>query len=135
MAQDIGLDSAAGPSVTLLGANLATGGLSAATATVDFGAPQPLEIGYTLKLDAQASATGYVFLKIAWSHNNTDFSSSDNTETVASVLCTASTIKTKCGSFALRARYAKFYLQNESGGTINSASTSLALVDLFGDQA
>jgi len=135
MAQDIGLDSAAGPSVTLLGSNVSTGGTSAATPAVDFGDPQPLEIGYEIKLDAQASATGFAFLKVAWSHDNTDFSDSDNLETVASVLCTASTVKVKCGAFALRSRYAKFYLSNESGGTINSASTALVLTDIFGNQA
>ena len=135
MAQDIGFDSAAGPSVTLLGSNLTTGGLSAATSAVDYGDPQPLEIGYEIKLDCQASSTGFAFLKVAWSHDNTDFSDSDNIETVATIQCSASTVKVKCGSFALRSRYAKFYLSNESGGTINSASTALILTDIFVNQA
>ncbi len=135
MAQDIGLDSAAGPTVTLLGSNLTDGSTSAATSAVDFGDPQPLEIGYEVKLDCQASADDFAFLKVEWSHDNTDFSDASNAETVATIDCTASTVVPKVGSFAVRARHAKFILENQSGGTINSASSALILTDIFGNQS
>lgn len=138
MPQDIGFDlGTGGPSVTLLGSNLNTATLSALTSAADFGAPTPLETGFELKLDCQASAAGFAYLKAYWSHENTDFSSSDpdNGEVVAVVQCKASTVVTLVSTFPMRARYAKFALDNQSGGTINSAGTALALTDLFGDQA
>lgn len=135
MAQDTGLDFAAAPAVTLLGSNVADGAASALTTSVDLGTPAPLEVGYEIKLDCQASADDYAFLQVAWSHDDTDFSDTSNVETVASIDCTASTVAVKCGSFATRGRYLKFRLLNESGGAINSASTALVLFDIFGDQA
>lgn len=136
MAQDIGLDTATGgPAVTLLGSNLSDATRSALTAAVDFGAPQPLECGYEIKLDCQTSSDGFAYLEVAWSHDNADFSDTSNLETVAVIDCTASTVAVKVGSFPIRARYAKFALNNQSGGTINSESTALVLTDLFGDQA
>ncbi len=134
--QDIGLDLATGgPAVTLLASNLSTGSVSALTSAVDFGTPTPLECGYEIKLDAQVSAGNYAYLQVAWSHDNTDFSDTSNLETVAVIDCTASTVGVKAGTFPVRARYAKFALSNQSGGTINSAGTALILTDVFGDQA
>jgi hypothetical protein len=137
MAQDIGFDIAtSGPSITLLTTSLATGALSALTALADFGTPSPIEIGYTLKLDCQASATGYAYLKAYWSQNSADFTSSDpdNGEVVAVTLCKASTVVCKVGTFPLRARHVKLAIDNQSGGIIWSAGSSIAVVDLFGDQ-
>ena len=136
MAQDLGYDFAVGPTVTLLSADLATGSQSALTATVDFGNPGPLMFGWELILTTLASATGYCFLEVAWSHDNTDFSDTDNMETVTGVKCTASTDKKKIGSFPVRARYAKFRLNNQSGGSIDgtASNTALVLTDIFGNQ-
>ncbi len=135
MAQDIGLDlESGGPSVTLLSSNLTDGSESAQTAAADLGTPTPLGVGYELKLDCQASSDGFAFLKVAWSHDNTDFSNADNSEIIAQVDCTASTVVTKSGSFRARSRYVKFSLLNRSGGTINSASTALVLTDEFVNQ-
>lgn len=136
MAQDIGQDIATtGPTVTLLGSNLSDATTSAVTSAVDFGTPTPNNIHYEMKLDCQASADDLAFLHIVWSHDNTDFSDASNYETVAIADCTASTVTVKSGSFPCRARYAKFYLENQSGGTINSASTALLFWDGFGDFA
>lgn len=135
MAQDIGLDSAAGPTVTLLGSNLTTGSQSALTSSVDFGTPSPLEMGFEIKLDSQASSAAFAHIQVAWSHDDTDFSDTSNLETFASIDCTASTVGVKVGSFAIKARYAKFRIDNQSGGTINSASTAMILTDIFGNVA
>lgn len=136
MAQDLALDYTAGPSVTLLGGNLSDATTSSATSAVDFGAaPTPPEAGFELKLDCQTSSDALAYLHVVWSHDNSDYSDSSNKETIAVVDCTASTVAIKCGKFTLKARYCKFYLENQSGGTINSASTSLTLWDITGDQA
>lgn len=140
MAQDIGFDWAtAGPSVTLLGSNLADGSLSSATSAADFGTPTPLECGFELKLDCQASADLFANLWVVWSFDNSDFgvfaSGQNNGQLVTSVNCKASTVVVHVGAFPVMARYAKFYLENNTGGTINSASTALALYDGFIDVA
>ena len=70
-----------------------------------------------------------------WSHDDSDFSDVSNAETVVAVICTASTVAKKVGGFAVKARYAKFQLENQSGGTINSSATALLLFDTFGDIA
>lgn len=136
MAQDIGYDFAAAPTVTLLSANVSDGALSALTSSIDLGAPSPIKLGYELKLDVQVSGNDYAYLKVYWSHDNTDFtdSSPDNGEVVAVVDCTASTVCDKVGNFNVRGRYCKFALENQSGGTINSASTALVLTDIFINQ-
>jgi hypothetical protein len=134
MAQDIGYDFAAGPTVTLLSSNLTDASSSALTSAVDFGDPTPVAFGYELKLDGQASADGFAFLEAAWSHDNTDFSDTSNVEIVATVDCTASTVAVKVGASEIKGQYAKFRLRNESGGTINSASTALVLFDIFLNQ-
>ena len=137
MAQDIGYDFATGPTVTLLSSDLSTGNSSAFTSAVDFGNPGPLGFGFELILTTQASATGFCSLEIAWSHDNTDFSDEDNTELVTAVQCTASTDKKKVGAHTVKARYAKFRLVNESGGTIDgtASNTALVLTDIYGNQA
>ena len=134
MVQKIGLDNnTAGPTVTLLSSNLNTSLTSAATSSVDFGSPSPLEIGYEVKLDCQALADDQAYLEIMWSHDNSDFSDPLNAEIVVGIECTPSVIVPKSGSFSLKSRYAKFQLRNRSAGTINSASTALLLFDTFGD--
>lgn len=139
MAQDGGYDYAAGPSVTLLGSNVSDGAISAATSAVDFGAPTPFGCGFELKLDCQTSATDWASLIVVWSHDNTDFgvysATQQNGDRVAVVDCVASTTVVHVGQFPVKARYAKFYLENESGGTINSAGTALVLWDVFADIA
>jgi len=138
MAQDVGFDRATGgPTVTLLGGNLTTGSISAATSAVDFGDPQPLNCGFELKLDCQASAIEVATLIVVWSHDNTDFGvwavGQANGDIAAIIDCVASTVVPHVGEFPIKARYAKFYLQNDAGGTINSASTALILTDAFGN--
>ena len=135
MAQDLTVDFSSGSTVTLLGSNLSDGSASAATSAVDFGATAPFGFGFELKLDCQTSSDATATLNIAWSHDNTDFSDSDNYDAVTVVQCTASTVVVKCGAYGVYGRYCKFSLQNDSGGTINSASTALVLTDIAGDQA
>ena len=107
------------------------------TSAVDFGSPGPIAFGFELILTTLTSATAYCHLEIAWSHDNTDFSDTDNLETVAAVLCTASTDKKRVGAYPVKARYAKFRLRNESGGSIDgtASNTALILTDIFGDVA
>lgn len=136
MAQDIGYDFATGPTVTLLGSNLSDANTSAVTSAVDFGAaPTPFQCGFELKLDCQASSDNAAILLIHWSHDNSDFSDTSNPVVGTIADCTASTVAVKVGSFRIQGRYAKFSLQNDSGGTINSASTAVILWDISGDQA
>lgn len=137
MAQDIMYDFSAGPSVTLLSSDLTDGSQSAFTTAVDFGNPAPLGFGFELILTTLTGATSYCHLEIAWSHDNTDFSDTDNLELVTSVLCTASADKKRVGSYPIKARYAKFRLNNQSGGTIDgtASNTALVLTDIAIDQA
>ena len=136
MAQDIGYNFAAGPTVTLLGSNLSDGASSALTSSVDFGAaPTPVAVGAEIKLDAQASADDFADIEVFWSHDNTDFANGANPDVVYSFNCTASTVGIAVTTFPLLARYAKFRITNRSGGTINSASTAMILYDVHSDQA
>ena len=136
MAQDINYDFATGPTVTLLSSDLTDGSQSAFTSTVDFGTPTPVGFGYELILTTLASSTGKCALQVAWSHDNSDFSDADNAQNVAFVQCTASTDKKKVGSSAIMARYAKFRLDNQSGGSIDgtASNTALILTDISIDQ-
>jgi hypothetical protein len=137
MAQDLGHDFAAGPTVTLLSSDLTDGSQSAWTSAVDFGAPTPVGFGFELILTAMTGSAGAVGLEVAWSHDNSDFSDDDNGQLVTTVTTTASTDKKKVGASAVMARYAKFRLDNQSGGSIDgtSSNTALLLHDIFGDQA
>ena len=134
MAQDIGYDFATGPTVTLLGANLADGASSALTATVDFGTPTPVGCGMEIKLDSQASSGDFADIEVFWSHDNTDFSDGPNADVAYSFNCTASTLGIAVTAIPVKARYAKFRITNRSGGQINSASTTLFLFDIFYNQ-
>lgn len=135
MAQDSGQDFASGPAVTLLSADLTDGNQSAWTLAVDFGNPAPWGFGYELTLTCGTSASDKCGLQVAWSHDNVKFSDGDNAELVAAVDCAASSDVEKVGSYPVRARYAKFRLDNEAGGTIDgtSSNTALVLTDIFGD--
>ena len=137
MAQDIGYNFATGPTVTLLGSNLADGLSSALTSAVDFGAaPTPVACGAEIKLDCQASGDDFADIEAFWSHDNTDFSDTSNPDVIYSTNCTASTVVIAVTTFAIKARYAKFRIKNNSGGTINtSANTTLFLTDTHYDQA
>lgn len=136
MAQDVGYDFAAGPTVTLLSADLVDGAQSALTSAVDFGTPTPIAFGFELILTTLASAVDYCHLEIVWSHDNTDFGDTDNVQLVTSVKCTASTDKKIVGSAGVQARYAKFRLNNDSGGSIDgtASNTALVLTDVFFNQ-
>ncbi len=137
MTQDIGYDFAAGPTVTLLSSDLTDGSKSAWSSSVDFGDPTAVGFGWELILTTLTSAIAFCALEIAWSHDNSDFGDDDNAMQITSVLCTASADKKKVGSSAIQARYAKFRLNNNSGGSIDgtSSNTALILFDLFFDQA
>lgn len=137
MAQDIGYDFATGPTVTLLSSDLTDGSQSAWTSAVDFGTPTPLGFGYEAIITTLTSTTLNCNLEVAWSHDNTDFTDDDNPEIVAIINCTASADKKKIGAHGCRARYAKFRLDNMSGGSIDgtASNTALTLWDIFGDQA
>ena len=116
MAQDIGYDFASGPTVTLLSSDLTDGSSSTLTSAVDFGTPTPIGFGWELILTTITRSAGPVSLEVAWSHDNSDFSDSDNLEVVTVVTTTASTDKKRCGNYPIKARYAKFRLTNDSGG-------------------
>lgn len=137
MAQDNGQDFASGPSVTLLSADVSDGNTSTFTSAVDFGNPAPWGFGFELILTCAASADDWCSLEVAWSHDNSTFSDGDNAETVVSVDCTASSDVESVGAYPVRARYAKFRLNNESGGTIDgtASNTALVLTDIYGDLA
>jgi len=134
MGQDIGYDFATGPTVTLLGSNLADGAQSALTAAVDFGNPTPVGCGMEIKLDAQASADDFADIEVFWSHDNTDFSDGPNADVAYSFNCTASTVGVAVTAIPIKARYAKFRINNRTGGQINSASTAMILFDIFYNQ-
>ena len=136
MAQDQGYDFAAGPSVTLLSADVTTGNSSSLTSAVDFGTPTPVGFGYELIITAGAGAIGSVSLEVVWSHDNTDFSDTNNTQYIDSITCTASGDAKKVGATAIKARYAKFRITNNSGGTVDgtASNTALVLTDIFFDQ-
>jgi len=137
MTQDIGQDFAAGPSVTLLSADVTNSSSSSWTSAVDFGTPTPFGFGFELILTCGAGADGACNLEVAWSHDNSSFSDDDNGDYVTTVDCAASTDVEKVGSYPVRARYAKFRIVNSSGGTIDgtSSNTALTLWDIFGDSA
>ena len=144
MAQDVGMDRATAAD-TVTGAfidtdNPADGAQSGPTSAIDFGAVQPLTAAFELKLDCQASCTDYAMLIAVWSHDNTDYPTYDhdnemNGDIVAIVHCKASTVVIFNGEFDVKARYCKFYLHNESGGTINNSSSALLVWDGFADIA
>jgi len=136
MAQDTGYDFAAGPTVTLLSADLADGAQSTWTSAVDFGTPSPLGFGYEIILTGLTLADDDCALEVAWSHDNVDFSDDNNGQLVDVVDCVASSDAKKVGASAVKARYAKFRLANESGGSIDGTASNTALVlwDIFADQ-
>ena len=140
MAQDITLDFAAGPSVTLLSADVSDGASSSLTSAVDFGSTAPAEFGYELILTLGAgTATGYVALNVYWSHDNADFTDSGGGELVAvNANLTASGDNKLVGSYPVRGRYAKFNIDNESGGAAvdgTASNTALVLTDIAVNQA
>lgn len=137
MAQDYGYDSAtSGTSISaFLGSNTSDGSTAGPSTTADFGNPTALKCAYECILNARAGASAYAYLKVAWSHDNTDFSDASNLETIGVIDCTSLTSSVGVGVFMVRARYAKFYLENQSGGTINNAGSTLALWDVFSDLA
>lgn len=136
MPQDTGYDFAAGPTVTLLSADLLDGNQSPWTAAVDFGAPTPLGFGYEIILAGLVSADGDCALEVAWSHDNSDFSDNDNGQIIDIVDCTASADAKKVGASVIKARYAKFRLDNQAGGSIDGTASNTALVlwDIFANQ-
>ncbi len=138
MVQDTGLDFAAGPTApTLLSSDLADGSKSAWTASVNFGAPTPLGFGWELVLTTLTGCVNFCGLEVAWSHDNSTFSDDDNPQQITSVKCTASTDKQKVSSSAVMAQYAKFRLNNNSGGSIDGTSSNTAFVftDIFYNHA
>lgn len=138
MAQDLGQDIATGgPSVTFAAADVSDGTNSGLFGTVDFGSPSPVEIAFEWIQTCAASADGPAALHVHWSHDNSTFSDIDNGEPIVIMDCAASTDVEKVGSFPCRARYAKFSLHNESGGSLDNtgSNSALTLWDNFGDQA
>lgn len=137
MAQDVGYDFDTGPTVTLISSDVTTGSASALTATVDFGTPTPVAFGYEWILTTLASADGPVSLEVAWSHDNSDFSDTNNVELVDVMTVAASTDNKKCNSAAIKARYGKFRIKNDSGGSVDGTASNSALVlfDVFYDYA
>ncbi len=136
MAQDIGYDFAAGPAITLMSSDLTDTNASTLTAAVDLGSPTPVGVGYELIITGLTSADGFAFLELAWSHDNSDFSDLSNLERVATIDCVASADAKKVGAFEVKARYVKFRIQNETGGSIDgtSSNTAVILTDAFYNQ-
>jgi hypothetical protein len=139
MAQDLGIDQAAGPSVTILGADVTDGNAGGQTAIVDFGDPAPIEFGYELILTmAAGTVTGYVALRVYWAHDGTNAGAVGTGEVVATNTALASGGDSQInGAYPVKARYAKFDLLNNSGGATldgTASNTALTLYDLFGNQ-
>lgn len=139
MAQDLGFDVTAGPTVTLTSEDTADGSATTLSGSVNLGNPFPPEIGYEWILTMlSGTVTGYVELRAYWSQDGTDFSDQGSGETVAvNNNLTAAADNKKCGSFPARGQYVKFDFLNESGGAQidgTSSNTALVLTDLFGDQ-
>lgn len=140
MAQDIGLDYAAGPSVGgLFAANITAGNGDESTA-VDLGTPAPLAIGVEAKIvtgagtpDGNQSAV----ITARWSHDNTDFSDATNEEVIAVInIGTASTTFIKSFSTPVQGRYIKLnVLNDQSAGPDITTSSVITLTDIFLDQA
>ncbi len=136
MAQDIRIDfSGALTAPALLNANLADGAQSPLTASIDFGEQAPGEVNFRLELDCQSGSVNQASLQVSWSDNNTDFSDTENLDTIYSAKCQASTVVRVVNYFVVKSRYAKFRLDNDSGGAINSANTVFAFVPIAIDQA
>lgn len=138
MAQDLGQDIAtSGPSVTMPTSDVTDGSNTGLFGTVDFGTPTPLEAAFLWIQTTLTSADGPAFLHVHWSHDNSTFSDINNGEPVAVMYCAASTDVELGGSFPCRARYAKFSIHNESGGSLDftTSNSAISLWDNFGDQA
>lgn len=136
MPQDTGKDFAAGPTVTLLSADLTDTNASALTATVDLGTPTPVAIGYQLIVTGLTGAVDLAFLEGAWSHDNSNFSDLSNLGVLAFIVCAASADAKKSELFEVQGRYVKFRIDNQSGGTIDgtASNTALVLTDMFYNQ-
>jgi len=136
MAQDVGLDFAAGPTVTLISADVTDTNVSALTSSVDFGSPGPVAFGFHVILTVGASGVDFCYVEVAWSQDDTTFADLENLEIIASVDCQASVDVEAVGVVPLKGRYAKFRLRNESGGTIDgtASNTELKLFDVFYNQ-
>lgn len=138
MAQDIGLDTATeGPAVTMPTSDVTTTNVSTLSAILDFGSPTPIEIGYDWIQTTLTSCIDFAYLRFFWSHDGTNTSDIDNPDVIATLQCTASADKRLVGTFSTRARYAKFDILNQSGGTLDftSSNSDLTLYDVFGNQA
>jgi hypothetical protein len=140
MAQDLGVDQTAGPSVTIPTGDVTDTNATSQTAIVNFGNPFPPEMGYELTLTMAAGVvTGYVALRVYWAHDGTNAADVGSGEVVGidDGLTSGGDSQTN-GSFKVKAQYAKFDLLNESGGATldgTASNTALVLYDLFGDQA
>lgn len=137
MAQDIGLDLATGgPTVTMPTVDVTDGNTSTLIGSLDFGTPTPLEIGFEWIQTTLASAVDFAYLQVLWSHDDSTFSDVNNFETVGVMQSTASTDVPLVGTFPCRARFAKFQIENQTGGTLDftASNSAIVLTDLFGDQ-
>lgn len=138
MSQDLGVDFAAGPSVSgLFGSNI-TAGNSQTSSAIDLGNPGPSELGFKIKI---ATGTGTPagnkqwVVAVLWSHDNTDFTDADLGEVVERGTIAASATDIICLSIPVQARYCKIHVDNDqSSGPDITTSSSIVLTDLFGDQ-
>ena len=137
MAQDLGLDIAAGPSVTgwtsLNTSTIANGGTDTSS-SFDLGSPTPIQVGLKAELSLAASADDSIKIYVLWSYDNTDFDDVANADLVMAIDGVASSTVKKNRTFDAKARYGKLYIVNESQGSINSTGNTIAIYDVFGNQ-
>ncbi len=142
MAQDLGLDHAAGPSgPSLLDAgDIVDGDVGDWSATVDWSAVSPIEFGWILILTTLTGCVDWAYLQVRWNSEDTnwgDYDAAENQYNIGSIQCAASDDIKHSGSHRIRMRYAQYRIANESGGSIDvtSSNTAIAFTDIFGDQA
>jgi len=141
MAQDLGLDFAAGPSVSGLFGSDISAGANQTSSAIDLGAPTPLAIGIEAVIILAAGTPAgnkQAVISLQWSHDNSDFDDATNMDLGMIVAMeTASTTYKKNRTIPVQARYLKIDVKNDhsSGPAITGSGSSITLYDVFGDQA
>ena len=140
MAQDLGQDFSSGTAPTGLFGSAISAGSSDLSDSIDFGAVAPVRVVYELKI---ATGTGtpdgneQAEIKVSYSNDNTDYDDSTNETVVDAInIGTASTTFIKLVTVWCKTRYAKIRVTNDqSAGPSITTSSSIAVVDVFYDQA
>lgn len=138
MAQDLGMDFAAGPAVSGLFGTAITAGTSQTSSAIDLGAVAPGEVGLEIKIvTGTGTPAGNKLWKVSakWSHDNIDFTDDDLAAEIASATIAASATDIIIVTIPTLARYLKLLVDNDQSTGPDIATTSaIALTDVFGDQ-